>query len=257
MAIRPASVLLEARGDGPPVLFLHGTPTPWDVLRPIADACTGHRTLLAALPGYGDAPPWSSESGAVTAVGIAEAIERAVVGVGASTLRVVGFSGGAYHAIHLAARGVLMVESLVLLGGIADITPDVSAAFKGFSAALRAGQSLAGVATARFLSPAFAASHPDACARVEGWLDATSRDNLALELDAVAAGPSLLETLRTFAGTVRARTGEFDLASPTANAAAIARVAPHGSLQVVPGCGHALLEEDRAGTIAAVVAALR
>src|SRR5260221_555065 len=99
-------VIIEAAGAGEPVLFLHGLPTPWDVLRPIAAACSEKRTLLAALPGYGPAPAWS---GPTTAARVAEAIERAVLDAGATRLAIVGFSGGAYHALHLAMRGVLQV----------------------------------------------------------------------------------------------------------------------------------------------------
>ena len=248
-----SNLFVEAHGDGPPVLFLHGAPTPWDVLRPIADACPRRRTLLAALPGYGACPAWT---GPVTAVAIAEAIERAALDAGAQRLSIVGFSGGSYHALHVAIRGVLAVDSLVLLGGMADLSDETRAGQRGFAAALRAEQPLGGVATARFLSPAFAARHPDACARVEAWLHATTPENLARELDAVADGPSLLDGLGAFEGRVLARTGALDLACPPANAEEIARRTRVATVQIVPGCGHALLEEDPVGTTAAVLAAL-
>lgn len=75
------AVVLEARGDGRSVLFFRGVPTAWDVLRPIANVCRRHRTLLAALPGYGTAPSWSFPT---TAIAGAEAIERAVLEIGVS-----------------------------------------------------------------------------------------------------------------------------------------------------------------------------
>jgi 3-oxoadipate enol-lactonase len=249
----PTKVLLETRGDGRAVLFLHGLPTPWDVLRPIAVAAKGHRTLLAALPGYGDAAPWAE---ATSAVGVAEAIEEAVRAAGPGPVSIVGFSGGAYHAVHVAVRGKVAVDRLVLLGGMAELQADEKAAFRGFAAALRAGQPLLGVATARFLSPAFAATHPDACARVESWLGATPPANLARELDAMAEAPSLLEGLGRFEGQLLARTGSLDVAVPVPKAEAMARAARNGRLEIVPGVGHALMEEDREGTIAAVLAAL-
>ncbi len=244
---------IESRGEGSPTLLLHGTPTSWDVLRPIADALPHARTLLVALPGYGRSPAWP---GATTSVAIAEAIERAALDAGARRLRVVGFSAGSYHALHLATRGVLEVERVVALAAIAQLSDEDRDGFRAVAQALRAGQSLAGVPTARFLSPAFAAAHPDACARVEAWAQATTPDNLARELDAMAEAPSLLPDLARYRGAITLRTGSLDLATPPARAQAVAAAVPAARLAIVEGSGHALLEEDRDATIQAVVEAL-
>lgn len=58
---------------------------------------------------------------------------------------------------------------------------------RGFAAALRAVADLRRGDAALPLPPAFAQAYPDACARVERWLAATSREDLARELDAVVA----------------------------------------------------------------------
>jgi 3-oxoadipate enol-lactonase len=247
------SVYLEGHGDGTPVLFIHGAPTPWDVLRPIAQACRGFCTVLAALPGYGAAPAWP---GPVSASKIAEQIEQAMIGAGHRSLSIVGFSGGAYHALHVATRGVLDVSKVIAIGGFAELSLAERAGLRGFATALRTGTALAGIPTARFLSPRFAQAHPEACTRVEGYLTATMPENLAHELDAVAEGPSLLEGLRSFQGIVIARTGALDVAMPSAHAQNIAGACRRGVVQIVSECGHALLEEDRDATIAAVVESL-
>jgi 3-oxoadipate enol-lactonase len=246
-------VALDATGEGPSVLFLHGTPTTWDVLRPLADALPAKRRLLAALPGYGAAPPWP---GATTAVATAETIERSLASAGIDRVSVVGFSGGGYHALHLAVRGVVKVDRVVALGAFGELSAEERVGTTGLATAVRAGSNVAGIPTQRFLSPAFAAAHPDACARVEAWLRATTPANLATELDALAAAPSLLAKLAGFEGTVLARTGSLDAASPPVHAEAVARACSRGTLQIVDGCGHALLEEDRDATVSAVVAAL-
>lgn len=126
-------VHFEARGEDPAVLFIHGSPTAWDVLRPVAEACTTHRTLLAMLAGYGSAPAWP----------IVEAIEEALA-VGVRRVAVVGFSTGAYHALHLAVRREADVESVVAIGGFADLLSDERAGFRGFAEALESGASSAG-----------------------------------------------------------------------------------------------------------------
>ncbi len=121
---------------------------------------------------------------------------------------------------------------------------------------MRSGKNLAGLPTSLFLSPVFAASHPDACARVETWISATTPDNLARELEAVANASPVLPALASFEGRVVARTGALDQAAPPAHAEAIARACPNAVLQIVPGCGHALLEEDRQETLRACIAAV-
>ncbi len=246
-------VRLEVRGEGPAVLFLHGTPTAWDALRPVAEACAGYTTLLAALPGYGGAPAWA---GPVSAVEIAEAIESAVLASGYRRVNVVGFSGGANHALRIATRGVLEVDAVVALGGVGDLSAEERTGMRQFAASLRQAPLPPGLATARFLSPGFAAGHPDAVQRVEAWSNATSPENLAMELEAFADASPVLPALAGFAGRVLARTGTLDVAAPPAHAAAIARACPHGWLQLVEGAAHALLEEDRTGTVAATFAML-
>ena len=246
-----STVTLESRGEGPAVLFLHGTPTSWDVLRPVAAACRGRRTLLAALPGYGHNAPWTS---APSVDDIAEAIELAAFEAGVNALSVVGYSGGAYHALHLAIRGKLRIDPVFVLGGFAELMSGERQAFLGFAAMLRAGQPVGPVAVQRFLSPAFAAAHPEACQRVEAWVSAAPAESLALELEAFARAPSLLPALPMFHGRIVARTGELDLAAPPDKAREIVSLAPEAELQIVAGCGHALLEEDPAETIRAILA---
>ncbi|MGH7269399.1 MAG: alpha/beta fold hydrolase [Polyangiaceae bacterium] len=240
---------LEIAGEGPSVLLLHGTPSAWDVLRPLAAACGQRRVLIAALPGYGGTPAWPVEP---TADDFAEALEASLASASTTRLSIVGFSGGAYHALHVASRGKVHVDAVVTLGGFADLSAEERAGMKGFADALRSGAPLDGVPTARFLSPTFARAHPAACQRVESWLHATSRENLARELLMFSKMPSVLPGLATFAGRIVARVGALDLAAPPAHSEAIARASPHSVMQIVEGAGHALMEEDLNGTIETV-----
>jgi pimeloyl-ACP methyl ester carboxylesterase len=248
-------IYLEHLGTGPTVLCLHGMPTPWDYLRPIARAAeaSGRRALIAALPGYG---PNAAGTPAATLEAVAEAIESAVARVTPERLALVGFSSGAYHALHLAVRGRIAVETVVLLGSYGDLSPEERDGLRGFATALDDGVSLGGVPSARFLSPGFAKSHPVVCASVERWIDAVSPAKLALELRALADSPALLERVPRFGGTLLARTGALDLATPPSHAEKVVKQARHGELQVVTSCGHALLEEDLEATTAATLAAL-
>ncbi len=248
-----SEVRLESLGQGPHVLLLHGTPTSWDVLRPIAAASDRFTFHLAAMAGYGGtapaAAPWSLDDQLA-------AIERALARDGVTELAVVGFSGGAYRALSLALRGNVKVRAVVTLAGLAALSAEEVAGFRGFAAALRQGADLSGVATARFLSPAFAKTHPAACAEVESWLHAADAQSLALELDAFAEARSLVADLARLDVPVTARVGGADVAAPLAHSKEIVGACKHGALQVVDGAGHALLLEDRDATVAAVLAAL-
>src|SRR6188768_2664286 len=107
-------------------------PTPWDYLRPIARAveATGRRALIAALPGYG---PNTGATPAPTLEAAAEALETAVSAHAPERLAIVGFSSGAYHALHLAVRGRLAVEALVQLGSYGDLSREEREGLRGFA----------------------------------------------------------------------------------------------------------------------------
>jgi 3-oxoadipate enol-lactonase len=219
----------------------------------VADACNGRTTLLAALPGYGASPAWS---GPASAVALAEAIEAAVLALGHTNVDIVGFSGGAHHALRLATRRILGVGTIIALGGVGDLSAEERAGIRQFAQTLRQAPLPPGFAAARFLSPSFAAEHPDAVRRVDAWAAATSAENLAAELEAFADAEPVLPDLASFCGRLVARTGSLDLAAPPSHAQAIARACPSGRLEIVEAAGHALLEEDCDGTLDSVKRAL-
>jgi len=84
----------SSSGSGDPVLFIHGCPTPPDVLAPIAEVVARtHRAIQIALPGYGASP---ALPGAWTLADLHAAVEATVAPLlGGRPLAVVGFSGGA------------------------------------------------------------------------------------------------------------------------------------------------------------------
>lgn len=242
---------VDIQGDsGAPVVLLHGMPTRPDHLAPLArELSSSHRTFLVHLPGYGKSPalpaPYSVDR-------CRELVEETLAAQGVREATLVGFSGGAWHAIGLALRGKLRVEKLVALAGLAGLDPEHQAAFHGFADALRAGQDLRPVAPGQFLSADFAAAHPDAVAGVTSWIEAIAPADLAAELDATADAPDQRPRLGELAMPVLCRAGELDAAVPVQASRAIAGSVQHGTLEVVEGKGHALLYEDFDATAAAV-----
>lgn len=246
----PRMVALEIAGKGPPLVFLHGVPLQPEAFRPLAHALQStHTTVIVSLPGYGSTPPlapgWTLED-------VHDEIEAALAHSGLSRVGLVGFSGGGYHALALAYRAHVDVTAVALLAGVMQVTPAEGESFHALAAALRAGQDLRVHMRPRMLSPGFRQRHPERVVEVERWLDATSAANLAAELEVFAAAPDLSEKVGALRIPVLARVGAEDVAAPPAVAEAIAKCAPKGQLEVVPGAGHALLIEDLEGTSASL-----
>ncbi len=242
-------------GTGDPVLFLHGGPTAADVLAPIAEAVAQtHTAIQIALPGYGASAALTAP---FTVADIHAAIEATVAPLFPDRkLTLIGFSGGGYHALALAARGKLATERIVCLAGVMSLNQAVRDGFRQFAAALRQGVDLHGLMPDRFLSPAFKAMHPEAARAVTAWLDAASPAHLANELDAMAAAPDLDDAVSALEVPILARVGALDAAVGPAESERIVAAARAGTLEIVPGVGHALMFEDLPGTTAAVLRCL-
>jgi pimeloyl-ACP methyl ester carboxylesterase len=240
---------LRRLGRGHPVVFLGGCPTPWDVLRPLAEAASlTHEAIELALPGYGDSPALTPYT--VEAAGAA--IEATLVAAGVHACALVGFSGGAYRALAIAVAGRLRVTGVYALAGFCGFGAAEVAGLRGLAELVRSGADLRPLAAARFLSAAFAARNPEAVAEVERWGTSTTSGVLAAELDAFAASRDLTERLRSLRLPVVARVGRADLASPPAKSGALVAACRGARLEVVPGAGHALVYEDLPGTVASL-----
>lgn len=110
--------------------------------------------------------------------------------------------------------------------------------------------------------PAYGRSTPPRDASIEAvgeeiaamleWVDTTTADALARELDALARSRDLRPELPALRSRVYARVGTLDRGCPPAWSEELAHLAPRGTLDIIPGCGHALLIEDANATIAAV-----
>lgn len=247
---------LEIRsfGDGPPVVFLHGTPTTVDLFDGIARrVASTRRALVVSLPGYGKSAPLRSPW---TLADLYDVLADALDREGARGAWLVGFSAGGYHALALATDRRLRAAGVVALAGMLGVSDDERGQMRGLADALASGADLRAIAGPRFLSEAFRAEHPGAVAKVEAWLGATSAANLAAEIRAVTDGPDLTERVAALDVPIVARVGSLDVATPPDKSRAIVKAAKRGVLQLVAGVGHALPYEDADATAAAVLAAV-
>lgn len=244
----------EILGEGPAVVFIHGTPSPPEDFRSVARALASrHLTVLLHLPGYGNSSfpkaGWSFDD-------VYEDIEATLIARGVTRAAFVGFSGGTYHAFALALRRKIEPTAVVGLGGFATKFEQPELMHQ-FAAMLRGNAPLRGIAGPRFLSAKYRDAHPEAIEHVEGWLNATTRAHLADELERVADAPGLTASFDKLGDLpIVMRVGSEDVATPRAFAEPIVKAAKNGKLEVVEGAGHALLLEDAEGTLASIARAV-
>lgn len=116
IAVDEVSVNVHIRGDGPPVLLLHGFPdtsTVWRHQVP-ALAGAGYHVLAPDLPGYGDSDiPRSPDAYRVDT--LVDALVTVLDGCGITSASVVGHDWGAVLAWRLATRHPDRVDRLVAL----------------------------------------------------------------------------------------------------------------------------------------------
>ncbi len=241
------------RGRGEAVVFLHGSVPDPPAFDPIADVLVASRRVLCPwVPGHG-ASTWT---GPFTLDELADAITADLRELGVTRCALVGYSFGGWLALALASAGDLDVTRVVTLGGFASHEPAGRERLRGFAQAIRAGIDVTGPGALSFYSPSFAAAHPEVVERTRLALAGFSPEAVAAECDAAADAPDLRPRLGAIRAPVVVRVGELDGATPPSRSEEIVRLVPHGTLQVVKGAGHALLDEDLEGTTRAIVEAL-
>jgi 3-oxoadipate enol-lactonase len=240
-------------GTGPNLLLLHGLvpgANVFDSLR--ASLRTSHRVLVPSMPGYGRSAPLERP------YTIAETVDLLLADLAAldvKNLKVVGFSGGGYRALLLALSAEVEVSHVVTLAGYAALEPAHREGLKQLAALARSGGDV-GVAAPTMFAPAYAESHPAAVNAMRSALGVIPTAVLATELEAAAAVEDLRARLALIRARVTARAGDSDLAMPLERAREIAAGPSGGSLEIVEGVGHSLLEEDFELTNQAILRAL-
>lgn len=234
-------------GTGPAVVLLHGLPSPPSDLENLTSELPGMRVIVPHLPGYGASVPRPGRQGvrAIDELLVDALRERQV-----ENPVVVGYSMGGYRAISLAPR--VGARAVLVLAGFADLSPVERTGMTEFASMLRKGQDLRAVLPDRFRAKEWRVRAPADDALVESWLDVARSSTLVEELEDLASAPSLLDALGDLQCPVVARTGELDVAVPPIHARAIAGAAREGTLELVSGVAHAVLLEDRAGTLEAI-----
>jgi pimeloyl-ACP methyl ester carboxylesterase len=176
----------------------------------------------------------------------------------ASPHAIVGYSTGAYRAFDLVTRCGIAPSVLVSLAGVVNFDMASRDARRYFARRFAEDPGFGTSAEARaamldlMVSAGWLADHPQDAARIVGWLSTTTPQALSAELNALATSRDLRPELQRVRARVYARVGSLDRGCPPGWSDEIARLVPRATIDIVLGCGHALLLEDGPGTVEAI-----
>ncbi len=223
----------------------------WD--RQLVEMAETRRCILIDHPGHGGTPapvgPYSISGLAATVIDELDRLEVAVADV-------IGLSIGAMVAMAMAIEHPARVERLALLCTSAHLGP--ASAWHERAATVRAegAGAVAAAVVGRWLTPAYAAQHPDEVAELESMVASTDREGYASCCEAIAA-MDLRDGLASIAAPTLVIAGSADPATPPEHGELIASLIDGARFEVVdgahlacwevPGVVNALLEEHLPG----------
>jgi len=242
------AVAVDARGpaDSPVLVLLHGTRRTRAMWGPqLRDLSDTFRVLAVDLPGHGtlaDVPFRLADASAMVGSVIDDAGGRAIV---------IGQSLGAYVGLDLAAGRPSRVAGLVLANASAEPRSIARRAPRTVGSYLlaAAGERVRGVATSAEPAPAADAGATEgggAVPATNGWLFKGGMRAMV-----AALGETFIPRLAAYPGPTLLVNGEEDHLFRHGERAFLA-AAMDGRLEVIPGCGHLVSEEQPAAFNAAV-----
>jgi YbgC/YbaW family acyl-CoA thioester hydrolase len=239
LTVNGVTLEVEARGDGPAVLFVHGYPLDRSIWTHQLVALDGWRGIAPDLRGMGrsDSPDlgYSMETYAADLAALLD-----LLGVGDVVL--VGHSMGGYVALEFVRRWRERVRGLVLVDTRAEAdTPDGK---KGRDAAAatareRGAEAIAEAMLPKVLGATTLAGAPATVERVRSLMAATPVPGIVGALGAMRDRPDSTPMLPGLAGIpVLVIVGDEDEIIPPTQARAMADAIPGASLVVIRSAGH-------------------
>jgi 3-oxoadipate enol-lactonase len=233
---------VDARGDGDPVLFVHGLGGSLNVWTPLLPALGRWRCVRVDLPGAGrsrrayavaeSAPPLTTD-------GHVDALQRVCDALGLSRVHVVGHSFGTLIAQQLAVRDPARVRSLALFGALLEPSSAMRDGMRARAAAARAKGDLFEIAEAiseAALSASSKQQQPVTVAFVRECVGAQDPEGLARSC--LALGESVAAAHAQIRCPVLIVNGDEDVVTPLQAARQLAERLPDARVEVLARCGH-------------------
>jgi 3-oxoadipate enol-lactonase len=236
LTVNAVNLAVDARGDGPAILFIHGYPLDHTIWSPQLEALEGWRRIAPDLRGMGqsDAPDLGY-SMATYASDLAALLDT----LGVERVVLCGLSMGGYVAFEFLRRWRDRVSGLVLIATRAG--PDTAEGKRARdAAAAQVREGGAGVIADAMLPKMLAPGAPDALvARVHALIAATPVPGIVGALGAMRDRPDSTSLLPTLAGLpALVIAGGSDQLMPVSEMSAMAAAIPGARLVVAPGAGH-------------------
>jgi len=244
------SLAFVDRGDGVPVLLVHGFPldhTMWDAqIEALAGSC---RVIAPDLRGFGRSPLGNInvERGVSMeqyAEDLAELLEALAV---VESIVLVGFSMGGYVAWQFMRKHPERVRALVQCDtrSAADSDDARAARIKIAESVANTGSGpVADAMLPKLLSPRTLESGAPVVARVRAMIERTGPAAIAAAQRGMAARPDVSELLPKISVPTLVLCGEQDAISPPREMQAIAEAIPNAEFLVIPGVGHMTTMEN-------------
>lgn len=236
LTVNGVNLAVDARGDGPAILFIHGYPLDHTIWSPQLEALDGWRRIAPDLRGMGqsDAPDLGY-SMATYASDLAALLDT----LGVERVVLCGLSMGGYVAFEFLRRWRERVSGLVLIATRAG--PDTTEGKRARdAAAAQAREGGAGVIADAMLPKMLAPGAPEGLvARVRALMAATPVPGIVGALGAMRDRPDSMSLLPALAGLpALVIAGGSDQLMPVSEMSAMAAAIPGARLVVAPGAGH-------------------
>jgi pimeloyl-ACP methyl ester carboxylesterase len=236
LTVNGVNLVVDARGDGPAILLIHGYPLDHTIWSPQLEALDGWRRIAPDLRGMGQSDAPDLGYGMAT---YASDLAALLDTLGVERVVLCGLSMGGYVAFEFLRRWRERVSGLVLIATRAG--PDTAEGKRARdAAAAQAREGGAGVIADAMLPKMLAPSAPEALVkRVRALMAATPVPGIVGALGAMRDRPDSTALLPTLAGLpALVIAGGSDQLMPVSEMSAMAAAIPGARLVVAPGAGH-------------------
>lgn len=231
---------VEVRGDGVPVLFVHGFPLDRTVWRHQLAALSRVKRIAFDLRGVGGSSTPTAADG-YSLARYADDVVAVLDALGIRAAVVCGLSLGGYITFELLRRHPERVRALILADTKADADGADAKRARDELAVVAERQGPASVIEQmlpRLVSPTTLATQPEVVAQVRDMAERWSAASLTGALRVLRDRPDSTETLRAVRVPTLVFGGQDDAIAPPRATKAMAALVPGAQYHVIPAAGH-------------------
>ena len=232
---RLGSMVAEVDGQGPDVVMIHGLGGSSNSFTPILSYADKHRIIRPDLPG---AARSAYQPGRIGIKELADSVYDILRALEIRKACFVGHSMGTLICLHIAATQPALVSQLILFGAILDLAPQARSNLKQRAEnAQREGMSaIAEAVAAGSLAPRSNDHYAASKAFVRESL--LRQDPIGYAAHCLALAAMVTVDHSMIDCPVQLIHGREDNVAPAHNATQLAHRLPHGSITMIPSCGH-------------------